>query len=79
MDPYSHEAYLAWWRQNGGEKPDYTLARHFENGIRALSPRAFRGKTPEEIFDFLTSRFGPLLAAEAFRRVLNGLRDDRPE
>lgn len=76
-DPYSHEAYLAWWRENGGEETDYTQAHHVESHMRiAEQTNAFAHMTPFEIFDFLTARYGPLLAAEAFRRAL---RHGRPE
>ena len=73
MDPYSHEAYLAWWRENGGEYESYSLAHHAESHMRiAERSSIFPGMTPFEIFDFLSARYGPLLVAEAMRRALKG-------
>lgn len=68
---FSHEAYLAWWRQNGGEGEGYTIARHFENHMKCCSSRGWlKGASAVAVFDVLLTRYGPLLAAEGFRRWL---------
>ncbi|WP_395646029.1 hypothetical protein [Terricaulis sp.] len=67
----SHEAYLAWWRENGGESEDYNEAHHVERHMRALGTHGmFPGRSPAQVFDLLQSRYSPLLAAEGFRRWL---------
>src|SRR5262245_33653 len=67
----SHEAYVAWWRDNGGEGEGYSMAHHAENHMTRLTRAgAFRGLTPVQVYDRLLCRYSPLLAAEGFRRWL---------
>lgn len=77
-DALSHEAYLAWWRKNGGEDEGYTLAYHIEVRLKLLERvETSRGVSPVAVFDLLLARFGPLLAAEGFRRWLAAHADPR--
>jgi hypothetical protein len=71
-DPYSHEAYEAWWRDHGGGGQGYSLADHAETRLRCAGSRALvrRFRTLFELYDFFAGHFGDLLAAEAFRRAL---------
>lgn len=67
----SHEAYLAWWRANGGAGDGHTLAHHFEAHLRRFDrPAALCRLSIVEAFDWFFARYSPLLAAEAFRRWL---------
>jgi hypothetical protein len=78
-DPYSHESYEAWWRDHRGGSEDYSLADHFESQMRAIASAHFARRFGSlfECYDALSARYGPLLAAEAFRRTLSALAANR--
>lgn len=74
-DDLSHEAYEAWCRDNGHLYDSYSLADHAEKHMCIAGHASYRWlrETLFGVYDFLLIRHGPLLAAEAFRRWLQGL------
>lgn len=76
-DDLSHEAYEAWWRENRHPGDSYSLADHVEKHMSIAGEGSYcwlrEHRTLFGVYDFLRCRYGPLLAAEAFRRWLQGL------
>lgn len=73
----SHGAYLRWWLENDGDSDGYTQAQRIEGYLAALrhTPSAFLSANRDLniFYDRALARFGPMIAAEALRRLLIGM------
>lgn len=69
------QAYQAWKDAHTRPGDSYSMADHVEAHLEAIANRRFLSRFPSllALFDWLSLRYGRLIADEAFRRALRVL------